>query len=854
MSAPLQKSTPGLFSTYAPLPGAYDEAYVAAGQPRLPWKPMLDRIEQLGSVQLHKRWQQAQVQVDRDGVTYNPHDDGLDSRPWLLDAIPMVLDEAEWNPLAARLIQRARVMEALLVDLYGEQRLLKDRIIPPELLFGHPAWFPSYQNLNVTGQRYLTYCVTDLARAPDGNWWATGDRTRSPFGLGYVLENRIVTSRMLSPVFRGLKVQRLASFYSGLKDQLRSLAPRFKDNPRIVLWTKGPESPGYFEDSYLARYLGYTLAEGDDLAVRNGQVQLLTLGGILPVEVLLRRLDDDDCDSVELNPNSRIGISALLDVLRDGRIAVANALGSRLVESPAFQPFLPAISRYLLGEELQIPTVATWWCGNSSACSHVLNNISRLMIRPAFRMSDERPVVGRLLTEKQRGELVERIKANPTAFTGQEMVSRSTTPVLTDAGAVPWHVGMRAFMAASNDGFQVMPGGLARVSRDPDSLNFTMTDGERSQDVWVLSDKPVDHVSLLDAPTKIVLPRRSGSELPSRVANNFFWLGRYAERASQTARLLRTLLQSIESEDSNGPENTPLLRLLANQGQIDPDHLIPELSRTIADIVTALPPDVLDAKRHMSLRSSVNSTVRTAMKVRDRMSRDMWSVVDRVHTQFVLAEKSEDIRSVDMMVLVENTLSDLSGLFGLVAEGMTRTLAWNFFDLGCRLERGYQTAALLRSFLVEQTSDDPEVLEGLLTATDSLITYRNRYLATFQIPVVLDLLMTDSSNPRSIIYQLERINQHLAEMPGNVKQALMSPEQKLGLAMFNSVRMMDIFKCSQLNSKSQRQRLDRLLEGLEKRLPRLSDAVASRFLIHAGLPRHFGSSTAGALAKYEDRT
>ncbi|MEZ6121618.1 MAG: circularly permuted type 2 ATP-grasp protein [Planctomycetaceae bacterium] len=812
---------------------------------------MLNRLEQMGVQQLTKRWQQAQVQIDRDGVTYNPHDDdGLVSRPWLLDAIPMILSEAEWSPLAGQLSQRARVLEALLTDLFGEQRLLKDRIIPPELLYGHPAWYPSYQNLNKPGQRYLTYCVTDLARSPDGSWWATGDRTRSPFGLGYVLENRIVTSRMLSPIFRNLRIRRLAEFYAALKEHLRSLAPRFKDNPRIVLWTKGPQSRGYFEDSYLARYLGYTLAEGDDLAVRGNQVQLLTLGGILPVEVLLRRIDDEDCDSVELNGASTIGISALLDVLRDDRVAVANCLGSRLVESPAFLPFLPAVSRHLLQEELQIPTVATWWCGDRTACHHVLSNLSRLLIRPAFRMSDERPIVGRQLSEKQKSELAARIQANPSGFVGQEIVQRSTTPVLTESGVAPWHVGLRTFMTAVGSGFHVMPGGLARVSPDSDSLNFTMTDGERSQDVWILSDKPVDNVSLLDATSAVVVPRRSGAELPSRVANNFFWLGRYAERASQTARLLRTLFLSLESEDINGPKNTPMLRVLAQQGQVEPDHLVPELSRTITDIMLALPAGVLDASRPMSLQSSVNSTVRTAMGVRDRISRDMWRVVDSLHSQFVQAAKADDPRSVDMMVLVENTLSDLSGLFGLVAEGMTRTLAWNFFDLGCRLERCSQTSALLRSFLVDQISDDPESLETLLTATDSLITYRNRYLATFQIPVVLDLLMTDASNPRSVIYQIELINQHLQIMPGNAGQALMSAEQKLGVMLSNSIRLMDIFSCSRVDGGKRRPRLAGLLDRLDDRLPKLSNALTSRFLIHAGLPRHFGSSAEGALAKY----
>ncbi|MEQ9410446.1 MAG: circularly permuted type 2 ATP-grasp protein [Fuerstiella sp.] len=842
---------PPLFAGYRPPSDTFDEAMTPSGQPRAEWKKLLEQLEMLGEGQLRKRWQQAQAQIDRDGVTYNPHDDdGLVSRPWTLDAIPMVLAEAEWSGLEQRLEQRARVLEALLTDLFGEQRVLKEKILPPHLLYGHPAWYPSYQNLNEAGQRYLSYSVTDLARAPDGQWWATGDRTRSPFGLGYVLENRIVTSRMLAPVFRSLPVQRLAGFYGTLKEQLRQLAPRFRDNPRIVLWTKGPQSRGYFEDSYLARYLGYTLAEGDDLAVRNQRVQLLTLGGLLPVEVLLRRVDDDDCDSVELNGKSAIGISALLDVVRSGRVAVANAVGSRLVESPAFLPFLPAVSRFLLGEELQVPSVATWWCGDSSACSHVLNNLDRMMVRSAFRMDNVRPVVGRTLSDKQRGDLAARIREAPESFVGQEILSRSTTPVLTEAGVVPWYVGLRSFLVATEDGFQALPGGLARVSADSDSLNFTMTDGERSQDVWVVSQTPVAHVSLLETPSTLIAPRRSGSELPSRVADNFFWLGRYSERSSQTARLLRTLFASLESEDMDGPENTPLLRVLAKKGQIDPDHLDPKGGHTTADIITALPVSALDPKRAQSLLSSVNNTVRTAIRVRDRISRDMWRAIDRLNEQFLQAARVGDPRSVDMMVLLENALSDLSGLMGLVAEGMTRTLGWHFYHLGCRVERCSQTTTILDCFFGAHRSDDPDTLEALLTTTDSLMTYRNRYLATFQIPVVLDLLMTDITNPRSITYQLLRISEHLAVMPGNESQALLSPEQKLAMALTSAVRLSDIYELSQLDRSGHRPGLKKLLTRLENKLPKLSDAVSSRFLIHAGLPRHFGSSAEATRGQY----
>ncbi len=840
-----------IFDKYAPITGVFDEAVLANGDARPEWKALLQQLDGMGEVQLRKRWLQAQAQIERDGVTFNPHDDdGVVSRPWTLDSIPMVLGDAEWTELTSKLSQRARVLEAMLVDLFGEQRLLKEKIIPPELLFGHPAWHPSYQNLNPAGQPYLTYSVTDIARAPSGAWWATGDRTRSPFGLGYVLENRIVTSRMLSNVFRGLPVRRLAGFYAALKEHLRQLAPQFKDNPRIVLWTKGPQSRGYFEDSYLARYLGYTLAEGDDLAVRNNRVQLLTLGGLLPVEVLLRRVDDDDCDSVELNPQSRIGISSLLDVLRAGRVAVANAIGSRLVESPAFLPFLPAVSRHLLGEELAIPSVATWWCGGEKARSHVLENMHRMLIRPAFRMNDIRPIVGHSLTEKQRQETAARINADPASYVGQEMVARSTTPVMTDSGIEPWYVGLRTFLLATNDGYEALPGALARVSSDSDSLNFTMTDGERSQDVWILSEKPVEHLSLLEPPSTQIEPRRSGAELPSRVADNFFWLGRYAERAVQTARILRTLFTSLESEDTDGPENRPLLRLLAMQGQIEPDHLVPELSRTVADVINTLPPSVLDATRPLSLQSSVTNAVRTAVRVRDRISVDMWRALDRLNSHFLLAAKSGNPQSVDMMELLENTLADLSGLFGLVADGMTRTLGWRFFDLGCRIERSWQTTTLLKNFFVSHRSDDPDTLEALLTTADSLMTYRNRYLSTFQIPVVLDLLITDTTNPRSIIYQLIRINEHLDAMPGNEGQALLNPEQREAMSLANFVRLVDVYAIGQLNESGVRSQLQKLVVRLEERLPKLSDAVSSRFLIHAGLPRHFGSTSEGVQTLY----
>lgn len=829
-----------LFENYAPSPGVYDEAFSAAGQQRPAWKAFVDELELMGETDLRKRWAQAQVQIERDGVTFSPHDDGQVSRPWMLDAIPMVLADSEWKDVSSRLCQRARVLEAMLKDLLGEQRLLKEQVIPPELLFGHPAWFPSYQNLNSGKQRFLTYSVTDLARSADGKWWATGDRTRSPFGLGYVLENRVVTTRMLSSIFRKMPVRRLAGFYASLKRQLRTLAPRFRENPRIVLWTKGPQSRGYFEDSYLARYLGYTLAEGDDLAVRDNRVQLLTLGGLLPVEVLLRRVDDDDCDSVELNPKSLIGISGLLDIIRDGRASVANCIGSRLVESAAFLPYLPAVSQLLLGEELQIPTVATWWCGEKRARSYVLENFNRLLIRPAFRMADVEPVVGGSLSAADRKRLIDQIVARPEQFVGQEMVARSTTPVMTDAGPRSWYVGLRAFVVANKQGFEAMPGGLARVSPDSNSLNFTMTAGERSQDVWVLADEEVEANTLLDPVTVQIEPRRSGSELPSRVADNLFWLGRYSERAEQTARLLRTLLISLESEDSNGPEIAPLLRVLEKQGHAVPTPITKQLDAALPEIVLALPKAIFNKASGMSLHSSVSKAVSTAMRVRDRISLEMWRTIDRLNTDVLTGSRANPTEPVDVLVLLDNTLATLSAFAGLASEGMTRTLGWRFLNLGRRIERTGQMVSLLSGFFEKSQSEDPDSLEALLTVTDSLMTYRSRYLATFQVPLVLDLLMSDRTNPRSILYQLQRIHVHLNAMPGNSERAMLNRELHCVVSMRSQVQLASLYALNRVDVNGHRPELAKLLTTLEEQLPKLSDAISGRYLIHAGLPRHFG--------------
>ncbi|SFI91147.1 circularly permuted type 2 ATP-grasp protein [Planctomicrobium piriforme] len=837
--APAERASRPPLVSYSPQPGIYDEAVDEKKQVRANWKPFLRDLEELGADELQRRWDQAQRQVTRDGFTFNPYDaDGGSSRPWVLDAIPLLMREKEWEEIESGLAQRAQLFDLILKDLFGPQQLLRDNHLPPEALFAHPAYYPAYHGLHQGEHGFLHLYAADLARSPDGMWWVVADRSRAPFGLGYVLENRIVTSRMLPGAFRQCNVQRLASFFIALKESLRERAARFKDNPRVVIWSKGPQSKAYFEDAYLARYLGYQLVEGGDLAVRENRAMLKTLGGLLPVEVIFRRLEEDDVDPVELNPDSYSGVAGLLEVLRAGNLSMANPLGSRLVESPLFMAYLPSLCEQLLGEPLKMPSVATWWCGEKEEFQHVLRNLDDLIIRKAYRVVDEPPLRPAEMSKAERQSLIEQIKANPNDFVGQETVVRSTTPVWTKQGAVPWALAVRSFLVRKGEDYIALPGGLARVASEPKLLEQYTTTGERSQDVWILSEKAIEEVSLLTPPGQMVKLRRSGAELPSRVADNLFWLGRSVERAEGSARLLRCILAVITGENEYEPELRALLRALAEQGQIDPDYVIPGLNESLPSIEEMLPKAIFDTHLNKSLRSTIKEAFRLISIVRDRMSLDAWRIIHRIEetSRRGLDDVSDVLEFLDRLIL------DLVAFSGLAAESMTRTQGWRFLDLGRRVERAWQTSMLLRSTLTSVSDEEQPVLEAVLQVADSIMTYRSRYLATVQPGPVLDLLLTDETNPRSIAYQLVAISKHVDELPRDEHQALLNVEQRLALALLNAVRLADIYELAQTSAHDEREALDRLLKRLCDQLPRLSDTMSSRFLIHAGLPRHFASS------------
>jgi uncharacterized circularly permuted ATP-grasp superfamily protein/uncharacterized alpha-E superfamily protein len=854
---------PGFFGSYRPPAGYYDEMLSADGLLRPHWQSFAELFAAEGSGEFSRRWRQAQRLVHEHGVAFNPFGDpGDPPRPWQLDPLPVLIPAQEWRDVSAGLEQRARLLNAILRDLYGPQELLGRGLLPAEIVFRNPAFLRACHGQRLPHDCFLHFYAADLARGPDGRWLILGDRSEAPSGSGFALENRIVISRMLPDAFRKCRVERLAPYFLALRETLRRLARQRRDNPRVVLLSQGPGDANYFEDAYLARYLGYTLAYGDDLAVRNNRVMLKTLAGLLPVNVILRRPNAESCDPLDLEENASSGPAGLVEAARAGNVSIANPLGSGLVESPVLMSFLPALCRTLLSEEPVLPGVATWWCGDPASLDYALANREQLIFRHAFRRRGREREASRRLFDMSSSELAHTVRSDPAMFIAQERVARSSTPVWNDereesrdrpaaertaSGKVePSHIALRTFLVASGESYVVMAGGLGRVSRGAEPLFISILAGERSKDVWVLSEKPVSPISLLAHPGKPIELRRSGAELPSRVADHVYWLGRQLERAEAGARLLRAIGFRLASESyapgldarradplASLPELPVLLRVLAAQGQIEPGYVIEGIQDQLPAIERALPAAVFDPHQPSGLRATAQQLLRAASVVRDRISLDAWKTILRIDEQFHEVDAAPADLST-MLAVADETILGVSTFSGMIMDSMTRTPTWRFLDLGRRVERALATLAILRHALDSAAPASSAVLEAVVEVADSLMTYRSRYLANMQLAAVLDLLLIDETNPRSVAYQLVAIADHVDALPRDRDQPLYAREQRLAMSALHTVRMVEIQEFADSHSLGEPGMLERLLKRVEKRVRDLSEEVSHRYLIHAG--------------------
>ncbi|OLF56269.1 circularly permuted type 2 ATP-grasp protein [Pseudomonas chlororaphis] len=733
--------------------GTYHELLDASGAVRPHWRRLFDQLQRSAPAQLMQRQALLARQIQENGVTYNVYADpkGAD-RPWELDLLPHVLAADEWQQLSAGIAQRARLLNAVLADLYGPQRLISEGLLPAELVFGHNNFLWPCQGIAPPDGAFLHLYAVDLARTPDGRWWVTADRTQAPSGAGYALENRMIVSRAFPELYRDLQVQHLAGFFRTLQETLARQAPRDDEAPLIVLLTPGRFNESYFEHLYLARQLGYPLVEGNDLTVRDATVYLKTLSGLRRVHAIMRRLDDDFCDPLELRTDSALGVPGLLEAVRRGRVLVANALGSGVLESPGLLGFLPKISQHLFGEELILPSIATWWCGEAPVLAQALEKLPELLIKPAFPSQSFAPVFGRDLDEKERQALAERMRARPYAYVAQELAQLSQAPVwqAEDGQLQPRAIGMRVYAVASRNGYRVLPGGLTRVAAEADAEVVSMQRGGASKDTWVLGERSPSGEQWQGQRTIGVrdLVRRD-PYLPSRVVENLFWFGRYCERCDGSARLLRIMLARYVDGDNPQALQAAVglgksLMLLPDEGEL-PERLLAAL---------------LGDDWSFSLRSNLQRLQWAASQVRGKLSRENWQALVELQRE-ALALEAREPDFGELLDFLNRLVMSLAALSGFALDDMTRDEGWRFLMIGRRLERLQFLSSSLAAFLRDPSAFDQAGLEWLLELGNSSITYRSRYLAVAQLIPVLDLLLLDEQNPHAVLFQLKLVTRTL---------------------------------------------------------------------------------------------
>jgi len=748
----------GLRRTASGMAAPHDECFGQGGLPRPQWTGMIEAIERLGAARLNARWDEGLRIIREHGVTYNVYGDpqGRD-RPWSLDPVPLILSAPEWRGLEAGLIQRSRLLNWVLRDLYlGTQRLIVDGFIPPELVYSNPGFLRPCRGLPVAGQVMLHLYGADLVRSASGQWMTFADRTQSASGTGYAHENRKVVSRVLPDEIREVSVRSLAPFFRSLRSFLETLAPGRRENPVMVLMTPGPLNATYFEHAYLARHLGIPLVEGADLTVRDLRVCLKTLEGLQPVDVILRRVDDSFCDPLELRTESVLGVPGLVQAARAGHVTIANALGSGLVESPAFLTFLPALCRHLLDEDLLLPSVPTWWCGEAEGLRYVTSHLDRLVVKPAFGRRRGHSWFGHQLAAADKTHLLELIASRPQDFVAQECVLPSSAPVWTPGGFERRSVLLRAYVATDGSEHAVLPGGLTRVAASVEDPLVSMQGGAGSKDTWILrSGQDDDEESATAIPDHASTDRRL-TGLPSRAADSLFWLGRYTERFEQYLRVLRCVLGQLASDTSpeSSDRDNRLGHLMAGIGFLlttDPDDGPADLTGRILDWIYRF-----DGPG--SIPDLMNRIRENAAAVRDRLSGDTWQILDRLVPQPKVPTTRRSIAHAHGMM--QGLILNLAAFNGLAMENMTRGPGWRFLDSGRRLERGFSMTTLITAAAFVSGSPTP-LLEMILDIADSGMTHRQRYFARARWPEVVEMLVRDVSNPRGLAFQLSALRTHL---------------------------------------------------------------------------------------------
>ncbi|XDB00103.1 circularly permuted type 2 ATP-grasp protein [Sulfitobacter sp. LCG007] len=738
-SVPSSAEGSRLLDAYQPLPGIADELKHPLGLMRPAWSGMIDHLSTLSPDAIEAAFARGDQHLADAGVFYRKYGDPtIPSRDWPYSHIPVIIAEQEWREIAEGLTQRADLLEAVMADLYGSNRLVSDGHLPATLVAQNPEWLRPMVGVKPRSGHFLHFLAFEIGRGPDGRWWVLTDRTDAPSGTGFALENRVASTRVFPELMQRGHVLRLAGFFGGFRDALDAL--RGDAASRVGLLTPGALTDTYYEQAYIARYLGLSLLEGDDLTVEDGAVKVRTVNGLAPLDVLWRRMDGIWSDPLELREDSRLGTAGLMSAVRQGRITLVNALGAGVLETQALMAFLPRIAHVLLGEGLKMPNIATWWCGQPGELAYVRQNAHRMLIGPArsTRMAYETAAthsIGGRMRGAPAPDLDTWLTGNAPDLVAKELVKLSTTPVFDRGGLVPRPMALRMFLARTRQGWSVMPGGFARIGVDTENPTVSMLSGGSVADVWVLGERAVEPMTLLTTPSDTFV-RAPAYPLPSRAADNLFWLGRYTERTEGILRLLRAYHSRMDEEATE-----PLLAIIRDQ-----------LRQMGIDSREALP---------TGLRACLDSAVRSASRIRDRFSVDAWAaLIDMEKSMARLGRTSRP--GNDAALAASVMLRKISGLSGLIHENMYRATGWQFLTVGRALERAAMLSELLVAVAGTQAPEGG--LDVAIEVGDSVSIHRQRYAVMASRDSVVDLLALDPSNPRSIRFQLDVIRSRAADL------------------------------------------------------------------------------------------
>lgn len=814
----------------------YDEVFGSEVAPRAHWRYLLEGLSGMGQEGLEERERKAQRILRDDGATYNiGREPG--NRIWGLDPVPLVVDSEEWSRIETGLNERAELFDLILKDLYGPRELIRHRILPPEMIYSHRDFLRPCQDVRLPGEHQLILHAVDMVRGSDGRMVVIGDRTQAPSGAGYALENRTVISRVLPSLFRESQVHRLSLFFQTLRRKLASLSPN-GDSPRVVILTPGAYSETYFEHTYLANYLGYSLVQGGDLTVRNGYVWMKSLDGLHRVDVILRRVDDTWCDPVELRSDSHLGVAGLLEVARAGNVAIANPLGSGVLENPVLYKFMPAIANFFLGREAELPSTQTRWLGDPQDREYVLANLEQLIIKPTARRSGEHSIYGAALDAEGRDRLRAEISRDPLHYVAQEANLPGTSPSWQQGLLRPRPTVLRSFAVADQTAYSIMPGGLTRVGARDTQWIVSNQMGATSKDTWVLASEPQRRTSPPEERVPAFVEDQA-SDLPSRVVENLFWLGRYSERAEAALRLLRTVFIQL---NSTGPLSDEVRDLLLNAvTQVTTTY--PGFTSGDTQMMNQPEPElmsvILDPQRPGSVTANLGAMLSCCEETKEMLSADTHRVINDLRDE--LAQLPQALRnglSSAPEEALDPLVTSLLALSGLTQESMIRGFGWRFLEMGRRLERTLQSTALLRALLSPalDSADQEQVIETVLLTTEVLITYRRRYRTRPMLAHGLTLIMLDKTNPRSLHYQVDLLRQHIEQLQSRDLTPTLTEEHRCVLEALTLVQLSQPDALGNAED-GVRTELDKHLTRIQTLLCSAANAISGRYFAHRTDPQ-----------------